>query len=133
LAEILGHVDARDRPIVSVLVPGQEDAISLTIDTGFNGQLLINAVAIDRFKCESLNVEAPVEFANRECRALPLTRGRIIWFGRPQDVEVWITPAESGRTAAPDEPVGLLGTGLLKPHRLTVDFATRRVVIAEYL
>jgi hypothetical protein len=131
LAEIVGHVDARDRPIVSVLVPGHEDAFSMIVDTGFNGQLLINETEIDRFGCELLNVEGPVEFADKERRALPLARGKIIWFGRLQDVEVWITSTELGRASVPDEPAGLLGTALLKPHALTVDFAARHVVISE--
>jgi predicted aspartyl protease len=126
LAEIVGHVDTRDRPIVSVIVPGQEDAVSMIVDTGFNGQLLIDRSEIDRFRCEFFNVETPVEFANRERRALSLARGKIVWFGRPQVVQVWVTAAELGRGATPDEPAGLLGTALL-----TVDFAARRVVITE--
>jgi hypothetical protein len=131
LAEIIGHVDPRDRPIISLMVPDREDAFPVVVDTGFNGELLIYEPDIHRFECEFLDLESSVEFADRERRTIPLARTRIIWFGRFQMVRVWITPAETGRTAAPDEPVGLLGTALLKPHRLNVDFATRRVVISE--
>jgi hypothetical protein len=56
--------------------------------------------------------------------------GSIVWFGRQRKVDVWVT-AEPLRAAAPDEPIGLLGTGLLNPHHLIIDFATRRVVISE--
>ena len=110
---------------------GQEDGFPVIVDTGFNGQLLINDTEIARLKCEIIGVDVPVEFANRERRMLSLARTRIVWFGRPQDVHVWITTAEPARAAVPDEPVGLLGTAILNPHKLTVDFAARRVVISK--
>jgi len=131
LADIIGHVDNRDRPIVLLSVDGLEDGFPVIVDTGFNGELLINHTEIPRLQCTMTGVEAPVEFANKERRTIVFARSRILWFGRAQDVRVWVTDTEPGRAAAPDEPVGLLGTALLNPHRLTVDFATRRVVISE--
>ena len=131
MSEIIGHVDARDRPIVSLSVPGQEDQFLVIVDTGFNGQLLIHDAAATRLNCESRRVDVRVEFADRGSRILDLGRGSIVWFGRHQEVDVWITTAEPGRTTTADQPIGLLGTGLLSPHKLTVDFATRRVVISE--
>ena len=131
MSEIFGHVDERDRPIVSLSVHGQEDSFLVIVDTGFSGQLLINDTEIPRLRCEITGIDLPVEFANRERRMLSLARSRIVWFGEPQDVHVWVTTREPGRTALSDEPVGLLGTALLNPHRLMVDFAARRVVISN--
>jgi predicted aspartyl protease len=131
LGDIIGHVDNRDRPIVLLSVDGMEDGFPVIVDTGFNGELLINDTEISRLQCRMTGVEAPIEFANKERRTIVFARSRVVWFGRAQDVRVWVTAAEPDRAAAADEPVGLLGTALLKPHRLTVDFATRRVVISE--
>jgi predicted aspartyl protease len=131
LPELIGHVDPRNRPIISLSVSDQEDAFLAIVDTGFNGELLISETEVRRFKCEFLHLEAPVEFANRERHMVSLARSRIIWFGRVQEVRVWITAAEAGRGAVLDEPVALLGTALLNPYRLTVDFTKRRVVITE--
>jgi hypothetical protein len=113
------------------MVPNQEDAFPVVVDTGFDGELPTSETDIHRFECEFLDLESSVEFADRERRTISVARTWIIWFGQSQMVRLWITPAETRRTAAPDEPVGLLGTALLKPRRLTADFATRRVAITE--
>jgi hypothetical protein len=68
--------------------------------------------------------------ADRRSRVLERARGSIVWFGRERTVDVWMS-AEAVRAPLPDEPIGLLGTGLLNPHCLKVDFAKRRVVISE--
>lgn len=131
MPEILGHVDARDRPIVSLSVHGQEDGFLVLVDTGFNGQLLISDTEAHRLKCEMVGVEVPVELANRERRTVSLARSRVVWFGQSQDVQVWVATTRPTRAAMPDEPVGLLGTALLNPYQLLVDFASRRVVISK--
>lgn len=113
-------------------MPGQEDDFLVIVDTGFNGQLLIHDVHAARLNCESMRVDVRVEFADSESRILELGRGSIVWFGRQREVDVWITTALGERTTIADQPIGLLGTGLLSLHRLNVDFATRRVVIGEH-
>jgi hypothetical protein len=131
LSEIIGHVDAQDRPIVSLSAPDQEDSFPVVIDTGFNGQLLIYSTEIARFRCEHTDLTVTAEFADRQRHLLSRARSRIIWFGGPRAVDVLIATADQPRSAPTDEPIGLLGTGLLSPHKLTVDFARRRVVIDE--
>jgi predicted aspartyl protease len=131
LSEIIGHVDSRDRPIVSLTLPGQDDSLLVIVDTGFNGQLLIRDNDAARLNCGSARVELTVEMADRRSRVLKRARGSIFWFGRQRNVDVWLS-AEPHRAALPEEPVGLLGTGLLSPHRLTIDFASRRAVINEH-
>jgi predicted aspartyl protease len=131
LAEIIGHVDARNRSIVSLSIPGEDDDVLVAIDTGFNRELLINEADTARFRCAMSPVTDPVEFADRTSRRLSIARGMIVWFGRPCEVEFLAAPAGPPRAALPDEPIGLVGTAPLNPHTLTVDFATRRVVISE--
>jgi len=131
LSEILGHVDARDRPIVSLSVPDQEDGIPVVIDTGFNGELLIHSTDIDRIGCNLTDLTVTAEFAGRQRQLLNRARGRLVWFGRQRDVDVLVAMTNAPRSPTADEPIGLLGTALLSPHTLTVDFAARRVVIRE--
>jgi hypothetical protein len=131
LSEIIGHVDAHGRPIVSLSVANQEDELLVVVDTGFNGTLLLHDGPVARQGCEITGFEETVEFADRERRTLLLGRTRIAWFGPAQDVNVFISRPAQSRAASPDEPVGLLGTALLSPHRLTIDFASRRVLITE--
>ncbi len=116
---------------MSLSTPDQEDSFLVVIDTGFNGQLLIHNTDLARIKCDLTDLMVTAEFAGRQRHMLNRARSRIIWFGRPLDVDVLIAAAEQARAALTDEPIGLLGTALLVPHQLTVDFATRRVVISQ--
>jgi hypothetical protein len=131
LSDIVGHVDDRGRPIVSLSTSDHEDALLVVVDTGLNGTLLLHDGPIARQRCEISQLEEIVEFADRERRALLLGRSRIMWLGRLLDTDVFISRSERSRATTPDEPIGLLGTALLSPHSLTIDFAARRVVIAE--
>lgn len=128
----MGHVDTRDRPILQLLIPNREDSFLVIVDSGFNRQLLIHERDAARLRCDFTDVIVEAEFAGGERRELKIARSRIYWFGRLRDIEVLITAVEQPRASLPDEPIGLLGTGLLSPHRLTIDFATRRVAISEH-
>ena len=103
----------------------------MTVDTGFNRQLLIHRSDIARLHCDFFDLAIAVELAGRERRTLEVARSQILWFERSRDVEVLIGPGSQPRTALADEPIGLIGTALLSPHKLTIDFAARRVVISE--
>ncbi len=112
-------------------MPDSDDDVLVALDTGFNKELLVDRVHIGRFKGELTEVIEQVEFADHTHHSLVLAHGRIIWFGRLREVDILVPPTARPRAAFPDEPVGLLGTALLSPHKLTVDFAARRVVISE--
>jgi len=131
LAEIIGHVDARNRPIVRLSIAGLEDDVPAIVDTGFNGELLINESDVGRFQLRLHDFKETVELADRRQELLPHGTGRVLWFGRLRSVNVFIAQGDQPRAARPDEPVALLGTALLSPHKLTVDFATRRVFITD--
>jgi predicted aspartyl protease len=119
LSEVVGHVDPRGRPIISISILGEEDAFPVIVDTGFNGGLLLHDSEIIRHTCELTGLNVPIELADRAPRMLMLARTRIVWFGQPRDVDVLIAPTQVSRAAIADEPIGLLGSALLAPHRLT--------------
>jgi hypothetical protein len=70
LSEIVGHVDARGRPVISLSVPGQDDSFLVTVDTGFNRHLLIDQAEVARLRCDSIDLTMSVELAGRERRRL---------------------------------------------------------------
>jgi hypothetical protein len=112
-------------------MPGQDDDLLVLVDTGFNGELLLNESEATHLNCEIRDYSEAVELADRERRMLKRGRIQILWFGRPRELDLLITSAEGARAALADEPHGLVGTALISPHVLTIDFATRRVVISE--
>jgi predicted aspartyl protease len=131
LPEIIGHVDARNRPLVTFSVPGHEDAVLALVDTGFNGYLLMHADVAKGLGFLVTDVTIPVEFAGYARREVNLAGGRITWFDQTIDVDVLVTTEERPRNVGSDEPIALIGAGLLNPHRLVVDFGSRRVSITQ--
>jgi hypothetical protein len=131
LSDIIGHVDSRDRPIVLLPLPNDADGLLVIIDTGFSGQLLIHDSDIPRLGCELTDLNLPIELAGQRRDTVALARGSIIWFGRTLRVNMFVATIERPYRTIPDEPTALLGTGLLNPHRLSIDFAARHVVISE--
>jgi predicted aspartyl protease len=131
LPEIIGHVDERDRPLVRFSVPGQDDSVLALIDTGFNGYLFVHQDIAVRLGFAKTGLVSEAEFADQGLHEVSLARGRMAWFGEVVTVDVLVAPDRLPRATHSDEPVALLGTSLLSPHQLTVDFANRTVVIAQ--
>ena len=131
MPEIIGHVDARNRPLVSFSIPGHEDGVLGLVDTGFNGYVLMHRDVAKRFGFAVTDITIMVEFAGHPRREVYVAGGRIAWFNQIVDVDVLVTTEERPRNILSDEPVALIGTGLLNPHKLVVDFANRRVLIAQ--
>jgi predicted aspartyl protease len=131
LSEIAGHVDLRNRPLVNVAIPGHEDPILALIDTGFNGYLLVHEDIAQRLCFISTGTTTMVEFAGHARRKLYVADGQIIWFGELTPVPVLVSTEDRPRPAIPDEPIALIGTGLLNPHKLVVDFASRQVLLVK--
>jgi predicted aspartyl protease len=112
-------------------LPDSEDDLLVTVDTGFNGQLLIHDTELVRLGSDITWPTSEIELAGRERRAVGIVTVRIVWFGQQREVDVFVAGGVPSRAAVADDPVGLLGTVLLAPHRLMIDFATGRVVISE--
>ena len=131
MPEIVGHVDERNRPLVRFSVPGQDDTFLALIDTGFNGHLFVQEDVAERLGFIDFGVATDAEFADQGRHKVYLAHGRSAWFGELVNVEVLIAADRPLRAASADEPVALLGTSLLFPHILIVDFNKRRVVIGR--
>ena len=128
----IGSVDQRRRPIVRVELPDNRTGILALPDTGFNGDILC-----DHRDLETLNVTlqtgySTVELAGGVMQEVHRGWTRIIWLGRHRrvDVIVLIHKAATPLPAA-DEPVALVGTGLLWPNLLMIDFNAQTVEIEE--
>ena len=124
MARIVGSVDDRGRPLIRIA--GRRDDLLLTVDTGFNGDLFLT-----RFGAELLGVTptgraTAVELGDGSTAFVEVARTTIAWLQERRPIRVRVTNVWK---PIADEIVGLLGTGLPSPHRLTIDFAARTVDI----
>ena len=127
MAKLLGAVDQRGRPVVRITVLGHEDEILATIDTGFNGEVMIvegDAAAVGVRMRED---GERVELGHGESVNVRLGRLRIRWLDTEREVSVFVgarrEPSREG------EPIMLIGTRLLSPHLLFIDFEEKTVEI----
>lgn len=124
-----GHVDTERRPLLRVELPDGEPILAL-IDTGFDGTLAFSeadaiacGVDIDPYYRDEVFVigRRPVSVGYGELR--------IRWMGRDVEVGVVVDLNDPRRTVNAREPVAIIGTKLLSPSALTVDFGGRTVLI----
>ena len=124
MAKVTGSVDERGRPLVRL--EGKTDSVLLVVDTGFNGDLMTS-----REGARLLGVEPDIDVTEVELgdgRTVKVNEGRatIIWLEQARRVRVLVS---DDWNPAGDAPVGLLGTQLLVPHLLLIDFAEGTVEI----
>jgi predicted aspartyl protease len=115
---------------VSIPIPGRDDALLGQIDTGFNGYLFVHQTIAEQLGFISSGQTTELEFADHTQHSAHFAAGRIEWFGKLLDIDVLVT-ARSLPRMMPDDPIGLIGTALLNPHKLIIDFTTRRVLITQ--
>lgn len=108
---IEGEVNARLEAMVRVEVRGPEDStfVDAIVDSGFSAALTLPATSIAALKLSRLS-EAKGTLADGSVAELGVYAAELSWEGRWRGVLVH---------AAGDEV--LLGMGLLKDHRLTID------------
>lgn len=69
---------------------------------------------------------ATVELGDGSTAFVEAARVTIPWLSESRRVRILVTDVWK---STPDDVVGLLGTGLLSPHRLMIDFSSRTVDI----
>lgn len=124
MAKVMGSVDDRGRPVVRIEAG---DGLLLVIDTGFNGDLMITRAAATAIGVTPVSREMDVELGDGSIGRVHQGRVQLPWLGEDRAVRVLVSNAW---TTTGDEPVGLIGTELLTPHLLLIDFAARTVEIA---
>jgi predicted aspartyl protease len=129
LSELIGHVDERERPLIRVALPEEGGSFRAVVDTGFNGWLMMESADVAGLGFPLSDIAASVELAEGGRRRLAVAHGEIMWFGRRHRIDVLVSSIERECPIAADEPVALVGTRLLSPHRLEIDFERRLVKI----
>lgn len=109
---------------------GAEDSFLALVDTGFNGELHMTRAAALQLGFSLLGAHDVVEFADGRSENVAVGDGVIDWLDGTRRVRILASPDPPRlRVAREGEPVALLGTGLLVPHILLIDFDAGTVEI----
>ena len=128
MAKLIGSVDHLGRPLVRLSdVGAQHVEILALVDTGFNGGLMMGLKLAEDLGVELDEDSVRVELGNGAAANVHQGLVGMIWLGRHRTAQVFAS--ESWVQGHPDAPVALLGTGLLRPHLLLVDFDAATVEI----
>lgn len=108
-------------------------SIAATIDTGFNGELLMDLVTAARLNVEMVGEDYPVVLAGGVLGDCQMGLLSIVWLGGIRNTRVLVLQAQTrtqsvARFSMPTKEV-LIGTRLMYPNRLTIDFAEESVVL----
>jgi predicted aspartyl protease len=125
---LFGSVDLRGRPVLRIGRVDGGDEFLAVVDTGFNGELLVSEEDIERIGVAVSRVAATVELAGGILHDVVQAKIEIMWMGRSRLVDVFISIEPTLRKPI-DEPIALIGTGLLRPHLLLIDFDAGTVEI----
>jgi predicted aspartyl protease len=132
MSEITGSLDARRRPLVRLPVAGNDDLLAI-VDTAFTGELLLDEDVARNWGVLVLDVGAEIELGDGSTRIVKQGLLSVFWFDLERDVTVQIVardqPLSVRRPRVDGEPFALVGTELLVPHVLNVDFGTAVVSI----
>ena len=124
MAKVIGGVDDRGRPVIRV--EGKSESILVVVDTGFNGDRMVTRAAARMLGVDPLEDEAEVELGDGSRTQVFEARAIITWLEQSRSVRVLVS--NQWETAG-DAPVGLIGTELLSPNLLLIDFAAKTVEI----
>lgn len=127
MAKLIGSIDQFGRPLVRVRLPGGQDDLLAIVDTGFNGQLMLSLSVAQSLRIALEDDLVPVELGTGAIEEVYVGQLDIVWLERAKRARVLVS--ESWPAPKPDAPVALIGTRLLRPHLLLVDFDTDTVEI----
>ena len=134
MPELIGSLDSRRRPLMRVQVEGKDDLLSI-IDTAFTGELLVDEDIAQSWGVVVLDVNAQIELGDGSRCEVQQGLLTVVWFGRNHDATVQVVRRATGqsqhRPRRDGEPVALLGTELIAPGSLNVNFTSGVVTIEE--
>ena len=119
---MIGHVDARNRALLTVSVSKNMASLSVPvttwIDTAFDGHLVFSRKLIEALDLDAL-VETEAILADGSKVVLETFLCFLDWFGERRALQV----------IANDGSFPLLGTGLLERRVLHIDYAQRSLTL----
>ncbi len=119
-----GKVTAQLRPTIEVALQnqaGQMRTVEVTVDTGYNGEILLPPDIIQSLALASAG-ETPAVLADGTIVLLPMYEGYVRWKGILRRATI---------DEADSDP--LVGMAFLKGHRLTVECVPTGLVIIEII
>jgi predicted aspartyl protease len=127
LSKIWGTIDRLRRPVIRLETSAGESFLAL-VDTGFNGELMLAHPDAQALGFEVSKVKIKALLAGDVSQKLREGSGNLIWLGKDRRIELMVSPASSIRRMD-DDPIALIGTKLLTPHLLLIDFEVSTVEI----
>lgn len=132
---MIGSIDDRGRPLLRLRVNGRDDEILLLVDTGFNGSVLLSERDAVEWGVQVLSTERDAELGDRSVVRVKQGVVSLYWWGALKVINVEITTGLEGRvpraSRTEGEPAGLLGTYLITPDILEIDFGRRFLTIRQ--
>lgn len=116
---IRGRIDTKKRPLAMLEWRNGVRALAI-IDTAFDGYLFLGDTLAGELNFEPTTIFRPVSYASGNGE-IELSHGEVFWKGQWIRISAHVVD-DSERTHATTEPAVLIGTRLLFPDVLTVDF-----------
>jgi len=126
LSKITGRIDHMGRPIIGLHI--KDESVLVMVDTGFNGQLMMNETGARIFGFSVMKSKSEIVLADDQKQSVLEGFGYLRWFGQLREVSLFITE-DQHIVRRDDDPIAIIGTELLTPHLLEMDFAKRTVAI----
>ena len=125
-------VDGLLRPVVRIAISGQTRSFPAWIDLGFEGELVMPRAEARRLGVAVTNQQLNVILGDGSTTLMPLGRLKIRWLGRARQIRVLISSdPEPSLDEATGEAVALVGLGLLRGSRLTIDLTPGGGILIE--
>jgi predicted aspartyl protease len=127
-----GHVVERGRPLLRVNFKEYDDGALLAVDTGFNGEIMMSYTTAQSLGIEIVARDITIRLGDGSRVIADQGLAEIAWLGRQRVVVTLIARTSGTDTARPHrdgEPIGLLGTQLIAPDILTINFGAQTLTI----
>ena len=113
-----GFLDELDQAFLTFSIG--DTPLDFQIDTGFSGTLIVGEELFDS-SCGTPAGAMKAELADEHIAIYDTYKVVVNWFDEPTHVRILVGPGK----------LCLLGTDMLKPHRLEIDYAERTVELTR--
>jgi predicted aspartyl protease len=127
MAKLTGSVDELGRPVVRVRPGAGGDDFLAIVDTGFNGELMMGMEAARQLNVTLSDAMVHVELGTGITQRVRNGSLTVQWMG--QELNSRVLVSDTWPLLKGDAPIAMIGTRLLRPHLLLVDFDSSSVEI----